>query len=67
MKPYFIYARELDQGLIGINLSQVATINRGTVKSSGEEITIIKMATGKELIVKLNFEEFRSAIAEILK
>ena len=67
MKPYFIYARELDQGLIGINLSQVSTINKGSVKSSGEEVTIIKMATGKELIVKLNFEEFRSAVADILK
>lgn len=67
MKPYFIYARELDQGIIGINLMQVSTINKGTVKTSGEEVTMVKLVSGKEVVIKLDFEAFRAAIEEVLK
>jgi len=67
MKPYFIYARELDQGIIAINLLQVSTVTRGTVKSSGEDVTLIKMSNGKEVIARMKFEEFQEVIAEALK
>ena len=62
MKPYFIYARELDQGIIAINLLQVSTVTRGTVKSSGEDVTLIKMSNGKEVIARMKFEEFQAEI-----
>lgn len=67
MKPYFIYTKELDQGLIGINLLQVSTVTRGTVKSTGEDVTLIKMSNGKEVITRMKFEEFQQAIADALK
>jgi hypothetical protein len=67
MKPYFIYTRELDQGTIAINLLQVSTVTRGTVKSSGEDVTLIKMANGKEVIARMKFEEFQAILAEALQ
>ena len=65
MKPYFVFASELDQGTIGINLQQVNTITKGSVKSSGEEVTIVRLSNGKELILQTPFEEFRKVIADL--
>ena len=67
MKPYFIYTRELDQGVIAVNLLQVSTATRGTVKSSGEDVTLIKMANGKEIVARMKFEEFQVVLAEALQ
>lgn len=65
MKPNFVFARELDQGTIGINLQQVNTITKGSVKSSGEEVTIVRLSNGKELILQMPFEEFRKVITDL--
>ena len=67
MKPYFIYAKELDLGVIGINLNHVVSINKGSVKTSGEEVTMIKLSTGKELVIRLRFDEFQAAVEEVVK
>lgn len=67
MKPYFIYAKELDLGLIGINIAQIVTLNKGSVKTTGEEVTMVKMANGKEVVLKIAFDEFRAAIDEIVQ
>ncbi len=64
MKPNFIYAKELDLGIIGINVSHIASINKGSVKTTGEEVTMVRLASGKELVIRLSFEEFRQSIAE---
>ena len=65
MKPYFVYARELDHGIIGINLAHIVTINKGTVKTSGEEVTMVRMSTGKELVIRMEFEKFQQAVEEV--
>jgi hypothetical protein len=64
MKPYFIYAKELDHGTIGINVSYIVTLNKGTVKTSGEEVTMVRMSTGKELVIKMEFEKFQQAVED---
>jgi len=67
MKPYFIYALELDAAMIGINLLQVITINKGSVKTTGEEVTMVKMVGGKEVVVRLSFEAFQEAVKEAMR
>lgn len=65
MKPPFLYAKELDLGVIGINLNHVVSINKGSIKTSGEEVTMIKLSTGKELVIRLSFEEFQNSIENL--
>lgn len=62
--PFFIYAKELDLGTIGINVNHIVTINKGSVKTTGEEVTMVRLQTGKELVIRLNFDDFKKAIEE---
>jgi hypothetical protein len=58
----FIYTTELDKGPIGINPEHIITISKGSIKSTGEEVTMVRLSDGKEVVVKMQFDAFRDAL-----